>query len=99
MTGPHRQATRRIVATAAGVLIALLIAVPAAEASTPLTDIQSAGPLSAIYIASDLSCQVRNGGFSSAEYVPNASGPFTASSSRPRNGRVSQTTVSGPTAA
>ena len=74
--GRHRQSIRRITATAAGVLMAALIAVPAAAAaSTPFTDIQSAGPLSDIYIGNDLGCQVRNGGFSSTEYFPNAAGP------------------------
>jgi hypothetical protein len=53
----------------------VLLAAPAAWASTPFVDIHSAGPLSDIYIGNDLSCQVRNGGFSSTEFFPNASGP------------------------
>jgi len=56
-------------------VLATLIAVPAASAATPFTDIHSAGPLSDIYIGNDLGCQVREGGFSSTEYFPNAAGP------------------------
>ena len=56
--------------------MAALIAVPAASAATtPFADIHSAGPLSDIYIGNDLGCQVRNGGFSSTEFFPNAAGP------------------------
>ena len=55
--------------------MAALIAVPVAWASTPFVDIHSSGPLSDIYIGNDLSCQVRDGGFSSTEFFPNAVGP------------------------
>src|ERR1700733_1581607 len=59
-----------------GLVVALvLLAAPAALASTPFADIHSAGPLSDIYIGNDLSCQVKDGGFSSTEFYPNASGP------------------------
>ena len=74
--GQHGTSIRRIAAAGAGVLMATLVAVPtAAAASTPFTDIHSAGPLSDIYIGNDLGCQVRSGGFSTTEYSPNASGP------------------------
>ena len=73
--GPHKQSIGRLVATVAGVLAAVLIAVPAAWAATPFTDIHSAGPLSDIYIGNDLGCQVRSGGFSTTEYFPNAASP------------------------
>ena len=74
--GRRRQSIGRIAGLVAGtVLLAVLIAVPAAWASTPFTDIHSAGPLSDIYIGNDLGCQVREGGFSSTEFFPNAAGP------------------------
>src|ERR1700757_1181750 len=53
----------------------MLLAASSAQAATPSIDIHSAGPLSDIYIGNDLSCQVREGGFSSTEYFPNAEGP------------------------
>ncbi len=57
-------------------LVAALIVAPAAwaQSPTPFVDIQSAGPLSNIYIGNDLGCQVRGGGFSSTEFFPNAAG-------------------------
>jgi len=76
MNGPGSRSFRRIAGTIAGALVAALIAVPAASAATtPFVDIHSSGPLSDIYIGNDLGCQVRNGGFSSTEFFPNASGP------------------------
>ena len=75
ITGPRRQPARRIAGLVVGMALAGLIAVPAAWASTPFTDIHSSGPLSDIYIGNDLGCQVREGGFSSTEYFPNAAGP------------------------
>ena len=58
-------------------LVAALIVAPAAwaQSPTPFVDIQSAGPLSNIYIGNDLGCQVSEGGFSSTEFFPNAAGP------------------------
>ncbi len=61
---------RRVAGLIAGALLAALIVAPAAWASTPFTDIHSAGPLSDIYIGNDLGCQVRDGGFSSTEFYP-----------------------------
>ena len=57
-------------------LVAALIVAPAAwaQSPTPFVDIQSAGPLSDIYIGNDLGCQVSEGGFSSTEFFPNAAG-------------------------
>jgi hypothetical protein len=75
MTRPRRHPARRLAGVIVGALLAALFAVPAAWASTPFTDIHSAGPLSDIYIGNDLSCQVRDGGFSSTEFFPNAAGP------------------------
>jgi len=75
LKGPRRQSFRRIAGLIAGTVLATLIAVPAASAATPFTDIHSAGPLSDIYIGNDLGCQVRSGGFSSTEFFPNAAGP------------------------
>ena len=63
----------RLVALVA-VVSALQLTTSMSQAATPATDIQSAGPLTDIYIGNDLSCQVRNGGFSSTEYFPNANG-------------------------
>jgi hypothetical protein len=58
------------------VAVAVAVIAPAmASASTPFTDIHSAGPLSDIYIGNDLGCQVQSGGFSSTEFFPNAAGP------------------------
>ena len=71
--GPHR--IGQIATTSAVVLVAALIAVPAAAASTPFTDVHSSGPLSDIYIGNDLGCQVQSGGFSSTEFFPNVPGP------------------------
>ncbi len=60
----------------AGLLAALIVAPAAwAQSPTPYLDIHSAGPLSDIYIGNDLGCQVREGGFSSTEFFPNAAGP------------------------
>jgi hypothetical protein len=74
--GPGGHGFRRIAGVVAGALLATLIVAPAAWASpTPYVDIHSAGPLSDIYIGNDLGCQVREGGFSSTEYFPNAAGP------------------------
>ena len=74
--GPGSRSLRRIAGTIVVALVAALVAVPAASAApTPFVDIHSAGPLSDIYIGNDLGCQVRNGGFSSTEFFPNASGP------------------------
>ena len=70
-----RRPARRIAGLVVGTVVAALIAVPTAWASTPFTDIHSAGPLSDIYIGNDLGCQVREGGFSSTEYFPNVAGP------------------------
>ena len=50
----RRQPARRIAGLVVGTMVAALIAVPAAWASTPFTDIHSAGPLSDIYIGNDL---------------------------------------------
>jgi hypothetical protein len=68
---------QRIAGLVVGALLATLIIAPAAwaQSPTPYVDIHSAGPLSDIYIGNDLGCQVRNGGFSSTEYFPNAAGP------------------------
>lgn len=66
---------RPIVGLVTALSIAAWFAAPAAAASTPFVDIHSAGPLTDIYIGSDLGCQVRSGGFSSTEYYPDASGP------------------------
>ena len=71
----RRQPARRIAGLVVCTMVATLIAVPTAWASTPFTDIHSAGPLSDIYIGNDLSCQARDGGFSSTEFFPNAAGP------------------------
>ena len=66
----------RVAGLVVGRLLAALIVAPAAWASpTPFIDIHSAGPLSDIYIGNDLGCQVREGGFSSTEFFPNAAGP------------------------
>ena len=73
--GPGSRSFRRIAGTIACALVTALIVAPAAWASTPFIDIHSAGPLSDIYIGNDLGCQVRNGGFSSTEFFPNAAGP------------------------
>ncbi|MGO9888032.1 MAG: hypothetical protein ACLP0L_09020, partial [Solirubrobacteraceae bacterium] len=75
--GPRGRIIQRIAGLVVGALSATLILAPAAwaQSPTPYVDIHSAGPLSDIYIGNDLGCQVRNGGFSSTEYFPNASGP------------------------
>ena len=75
MNRSGRRTIGRIAGLVVAGLLAVLIVAPAAWASTPFTDIHSAGPLSDIYIGNDLSCQVREGGFSSTEYFPNAVGP------------------------
>lgn len=51
-------------------VIAMLIAVPAAQAVTPETDITSAGPLTDIAIGNELSCQVSYTDDSSFEFYP-----------------------------
>ncbi len=76
VVAPGRGSIRRIIAAVAGALTVALLAVPVASAATtPFTDIHSAGPLSDIYIGNDLGCQVRAGGFSSTEFFPNAERP------------------------
>ncbi len=76
VNGWERRSVRRIAGPVVAALLTALITVPAASAaSTPFTDIHSAGPLSDIYIGNDLGCQVRSGGFSSTEFFPNAAGP------------------------
>jgi hypothetical protein len=67
--------TGRVAGLVAAALLAALIIAPAAWGQTPYTDIHSAGRLSDIYIGNDLGCQVREGGFSSTEFFPNAVGP------------------------
>jgi len=53
-----------------------LLAAPAAWAQSPTqaTDIQSAGPLSNIWIGNDLSCQVQHAGESTTEFYPGTAG-------------------------
>jgi hypothetical protein len=72
----RRRPARRIAGLVVGTVLAMLIAVPTASAATtPFVDIHSSGPLTDIYIGNDLGCQVRNGGFTTTEYFPNANGP------------------------
>lgn len=72
---------RRMVVRAAGLLgllagVALVIA-PAgwARGPTPSIDIQSAGPLSNIWIGNELSCQVEQAGEATTEFYPGKPGP------------------------
>ena len=75
MITEFRQSVQRVAQLIVVAAAVALITAPAAFASTPFEDIHSAGPLTDIYIGNDLGCQVRNGGFSSTEFFPNASGP------------------------
>ena len=59
----------------AGALVVSLLFVPAALATTPSTDINSAGPLTDIWIGNELSCQVAYSGDSSYEFYPPGSEP------------------------
>jgi len=54
-----------------------LLAPPSAwgQSPTPSMDIQSAGPLSNIWIGNELSCQVQHAGESTTEFTRGASGP------------------------
>lgn len=72
---PVLRTARRIAGLLALAAALVLTVAPAAWGSTPFVDVHSSGPLSDIYIGNDLSCQVRNGGFSSTEFFPNVGGP------------------------
>ncbi len=61
-----------------GLVVGLaLLAAPAArgQSPTPSMDIQSAGPLSNIWIGNELSCQVQQAGESTTEFYPGRAGP------------------------
>jgi hypothetical protein len=74
--GEHRSARALRSCTIAFVLVAALVAAPAASAQpTPFQDIHSNGPLTDIWIGNDLSCQVAHTGDSSPEFFPASSGP------------------------
>jgi hypothetical protein len=66
---------RRLAATAVGIILLALLAVPAAQAQTGFQTITSAGPLNSIAVGADLGCQVGDVEDSSFEFYPGAVAP------------------------